>query len=200
MRSVHRANSRRNPFRHFLCFIFGTSFRSICIFNSRAQAWHIQSPRWLRIGSSRQQTGRLCIDIRNVKSTQEQIWTRSVDGPKCRDMDQMAVEHNIDMRIIGFLNFRRTALYQFDPRLKECAFCTPRSWEHTSDLIKDMTSDELVKIQQIVSTQIGVGMAGEFATFIRVKDKLKPMDYYLKDPDNCDLPDEGTKPDLLWAL
>lgn len=55
-------------------------------------------------------------------------------------------------------------------------------------------------IQQIVATQIGVGMSSEFATFIRVKDKLKPMDYYLKDPENCDLPDEGTQPDLLWAL
>jgi len=26
------------------------------------------------------------------------------------------------------------------------------------------------------------------------------MDYYLKDPDGCDLPNENTQPDLIWAL
>jgi hypothetical protein len=89
---------------------------------------------------------------------------------------------------------------QFDPKMKENAFASPRSWQHTSELIKDIGSDQLQLIQQLTATQVGVGMSGEFAAFIRVKDKLKPMDYYLKDPDNCDLPDEGAQPDLLWAL
>ena len=34
MRSIRWASSRRNPFRHFFCFIFGSSFRSMHIFNS----------------------------------------------------------------------------------------------------------------------------------------------------------------------
>jgi hypothetical protein len=29
---------------------------------------------------------------------------------------------------------------------------------------------------------------------IEISRALKPMDYYLKDPDNCELPDEGTQP------
>jgi len=120
--------------------------------------------------------------------------------PSVEAWTKWAVDKNIDMRLIGFLNFRRTALYQFDPRLKENAFPTPRSWEHVSNLINKLSSNDLVKIQQIVATQVGVGMAGEFATFIRVKDKLKPMEYYLKDPEHCDLPDENTQPDLIWAL
>jgi len=120
--------------------------------------------------------------------------------PSVEAWTRWAVEHNIDMRIIGFLNFRRTALYQFDAKMKESAFPTPRSWEHTSNLITDYESSQLELIQQIVSTQVGVGIAGEFATFIRVKDKLKPMEYYLKDPEGCVLPDENTQPDLIWAL
>jgi len=39
--------------------------------------------------------------------------------------------------------------------------------------------------------------AGELAAFIRIKDKLKPMDYYLKDPEASELPDESTQPGLL---
>lgn len=111
-----------------------------------------------------------------------------------------AIKHDIDFRIVGFLNFRRTALYQFDPRIKENAFPTPRSWEHVSILIKDFPSTSLGLIQQVVATQVGVGTAGEFATFIRVKDKLHEMKYYLDDPDGCTLPDENTQPDLIWAL
>jgi hypothetical protein len=34
MRSIRWASSRRNPFRHFFCFIFGSSFRSMRIFIS----------------------------------------------------------------------------------------------------------------------------------------------------------------------
>jgi len=120
--------------------------------------------------------------------------------PSVEAWTRWAVEHEVDMRIIGFLNFRRTALYTFDPKLKENAFATPRAWEHLSDLVKDIQSDQLALLQQVSSTQVGVGIAGEFATFIRVKDKLKPMEYYLKDPSGCELPDENTQPDLIWAL
>jgi hypothetical protein len=43
-------------------------------------------------------------------------------------------------------------------------------------------------------------MAGEFVTFIRVKDRLKDMKYYLGGPEGCILPDENKEPDLIWAL
>lgn len=46
--------------------------------------------------------------------------------PSVEGWTRWAVDHDIDMRIIGFLNFRRTALYTFDPKLKENAFATPR--------------------------------------------------------------------------
>ncbi|PIU76064.1 hypothetical protein COS75_01020 [Candidatus Pacearchaeota archaeon CG06_land_8_20_14_3_00_35_12] len=120
--------------------------------------------------------------------------------PSVEAWTRWAVDHDIDMRLIGFLNFRRTALYTFDAKLKENAFATPRSWEHLSNLIKDAESDNIALIQQIASTQVGVGTAGELATFIRVKDKLHPMKYYLDNPDDCELPDENTQPDLIWAL
>lgn len=125
-----------------------------------------------------------------------------LEEPSVEAWTKWAVEHEQDMRIIGFLNFRRTAIFTFDPKLKENAFATPRAWEHLSDLIKDMKSENLALIQQIASTQVGVGIAGELATFIRVKDKLHVMKYYLDSPgpEKCELPDENTQPDLIWAL
>lgn len=120
--------------------------------------------------------------------------------PSIEDWTKWAVTHEVDMRIIGFLNFRRTALMGFDPRLKENAFATPRSWEHTSHLIKNVPSGNLKLLQLLTATEVGVGMAGELASFIRIKEDLKPIEDYLKDPENCELPDENTKPDLIWAL
>jgi hypothetical protein len=120
--------------------------------------------------------------------------------PSVEDWTKWAIEKQIDMRIIGFLNFRRGALFTFDPKLKENAFATPRAWEHLSDLIKDIKSDDLDRIQLLAATKVGIGLAGEFATFIRIKDKLKPMKYYLDNPKDCELPNENTQPDLTWAL
>ncbi|MEM2382931.1 MAG: hypothetical protein QW521_02015 [Desulfurococcaceae archaeon] len=120
--------------------------------------------------------------------------------PTVEDWTDWATRNAIDMRIIGFLNYRREALFSFDPKLKENAFATPRSWEALSNLIKDIPSDDLYRLQTIAATQVGVGLAGEFCTFIRIREKLKPIEYYLKDPENCELPNEDTQPDLTWAL
>ena len=48
MRSTHWASSRRNPFRHFFCFIFGSSFRSMRIFNSHIVNWYIWKTMYSR--------------------------------------------------------------------------------------------------------------------------------------------------------
>ncbi len=120
--------------------------------------------------------------------------------PRVEDWTDWAVRHGIDMRIIGFLQVRRTALFSFTPNLKENAFATPRAYEHLSKLIKDIPSSDLSTIQKIAATQIGEGLESELVSFIRLKDKLNPIDYYLKKPDKCELPDEQTEMDLVWAL
>jgi len=111
-----------------------------------------------------------------------------------------AVKHDIDIRMIGFLNYRRALRFTFDPKLKEAAFATPRSWEACSKLIKDIPSSNLQWLQTVAATQVGVGVAGELAQFIRIKDKLKPIEEYLKNPNKVELPDPQTEIDILWAL
>jgi len=120
--------------------------------------------------------------------------------PTVEEWTDWAVKHGIDIRIIGYLNWKRASLFTFDPKLKENAFATPRSWEACSDLIKDIPSSDLTRLQLLAATQVGVGVAGELATFIRIKDKLKPMKYYLDNPEKCELPNPTTELDVLWAL
>jgi hypothetical protein len=120
--------------------------------------------------------------------------------PSVEDWTKWAITHDVDVRVIGFLNYRRDNLFTFDPKMKENSFATPRSWSFTSDQIKEIDNKELDWLQLVAATNLGIGIAGEFAQFIRIKDRLKTMDYYLKDPENCDLPKEGTEMDLLWAL
>jgi len=120
--------------------------------------------------------------------------------PTVEEWTDWAVKHDIDVRIIGFLNYRRALLFTFDPKLKESAFATPRSWEACSKLIKDIPSSNLHWLQTVAATQVGVGVAGELAQFIRIKDKLKPIAEYLKSPEKIQLPDPSTEIDVLWAL
>jgi hypothetical protein len=46
----------------------------------------------------------------------------------------------------------------------------------------------------------GIGIGGEFAQFLRVKDSLQKIEYCLKDPENCTLPSESRELDILWVL
>ena len=120
--------------------------------------------------------------------------------PSVEAWTDWAAKHEIDVRIIGYLNYKQSMLFTFNSKLKENAFATPRSWEATSNLIKDIPSTDLTWLQTVAATQVGVGAASELATFIRIKDRLKPIDYYLKNPEKCELPDESREMDLIWAL
>ncbi len=121
--------------------------------------------------------------------------------PTVEEWTDWAARNDIDVRIVGFLNFKRTNLFTFNPKIKEAAFATPRSWEACSKLIKDIPSKKLGLIKNLAATQVGVGVASELAQFIRVKDRLKPVEYYLKAPEKAELPsEEKGELDLLWAL
>lgn len=123
-----------------------------------------------------------------------------LDIPSVEEWTNWAVKHQIDPRIVGFLNFKRTLIFTFDPHSKENAFATPRAWEATSRLIIDIPSSDLAWLNKVISTEVGVGVAGEFTTFLRIRSKLKPLSFYLNNPKTCPLPSEETELDLVWAL
>jgi MoxR-like ATPase len=96
--------------------------------------------------------------------------------PTADEWKEWAIEHGIDKRIIAFILWNPTALMRFKPEeqtrneLKEKAFATPRTWEFTSDLIKD--ENDIDEIETCSSTTVGVGTAMEFVAFLQLRQKI----------------------------
>lgn len=115
--------------------------------------------------------------------------------PSIESWSKWAAEHNIDPRIISFLRVRPSNLYTYNPKHKEKAFATPRSWEYTSKLINGI--DDLDQIFMYASGRVGTYVAQEFVSFLKLRDKLKDPEEYIENPETIEIPSEN---DLLYAL
>lgn len=103
--------------------------------------------------------------------------------PDIDEFTKYCMNHNVDPRIIGFLNFRPTYLYKVPKDLKEGeGFCTPRGFsDRLSPLIRDIPSDKKDLIELITASNIGKGVAMEFAAFIKLSYNVD-LEAILKDP------------------
>jgi hypothetical protein len=84
-----------------------------------------------------------------------------------------ALQNNIDNRIISFLQFKPSSLFNFDNKNKEKAFPTPRSWAFCSKLIQGRDNKTL--INTLVSSAVGEATAIEFSAFLQNKIDLKEL-------------------------
>ena len=109
----------------------------------------------------------------------------------------VAFKRNLDYRIIGFLEMYPEHLNTFDPESESKTFCSPRTWEFTSWLIKnkDITDEDL----PLLAGLLDPGVASEFLAFTKVFNKIVSYDLIKSDPDkaynNTDIDD----PELLYA-
>jgi hypothetical protein len=90
-----------------------------------------------------------------------------------------AIEHDIDYRIIGFIQFSPSKLrvVNFDDNQKPT---TQRGWELLSRLI--LGEDDYKKLDLIVGTRIGEGVAREFLAFCKIKDIVQ-LEKIIANPD-----------------
>lgn len=72
-----------------------------------------------------------------------------------------AVQHNVHRDVVGYLNFAKGDLFDFDSKSSSRAFATPRSWTFLSDLLADdtITSSEL---SDLAAGTVGEGVAVKF--------------------------------------
>jgi len=72
-----------------------------------------------------------------------------------------AVQHNIHKDVVGYLNFAKGDLFDFDSKSSSRAFATPRSWTFLSDLLADdtITAGEL---SDLAAGTVGEGIAVKF--------------------------------------
>ncbi len=84
-----------------------------------------------------------------------------------------ALAAKIHPDVVGFLNFSKNSLYDFDPKSNSKAFATPRSWEFVSQLLNDEECDEVTTTDLVAGT-VGEGLALKLFAHRKVSSKL-PM-------------------------
>jgi len=89
---------------------------------------------------------------------------------------EWALNRQIHPDIVGYLNFAKSDLYNFDARSSSYAFATPRSWEFVSDLIYDEDMSEK-EATDLVAGAVGDGIAIKFMAHRKHSSKLpRPSD------------------------
>jgi hypothetical protein len=82
------------------------------------------------------------------------------------DWFSWAVEHKIHKDVVGFLQFSKKDLYDFDPKSPSRSFATPRSWSFVSELLDDDLNQDT--LTDLVSGAVGEGLAVKFMAHRKV--------------------------------
>lgn len=88
--------------------------------------------------------------------------------------------------ILSFLNLKPSLLFKFDPKQKDPAWPSPRSWEFASDLLKA----DLGKHPEVVRYAVGEGASLEFEGWWRLREKIPDPDQLFRKPSETELPNE----------
>lgn len=111
------------------------------------------------------------------------------------DWKKWAIPAGIDPRIVGWLNYKNSALFDFDPSNDDVAYPTPRSWEMVDKFLKKL-KDITVAYPLIVGS-IGLGASTEFKAYTQIYNKLPDIRGIYNGTETAPPP---TAPDILYAL
>jgi len=87
------------------------------------------------------------------------------------DWFEWAVKNNVHKDVVGYLNFAKKDLYDFDPKGASRSFATPRSWVFVSDLIADDGLDPRT-VTDLVAGTVGEGLAVKFVAHRKVAGQM----------------------------
>lgn len=94
------------------------------------------------------------------------------------DWNSWAIQNNIHADVVGYLNYSKGDLFDFNSKLSGHAFATPRSWSYVSEMLyhADFDSADSFEQKAEVAGAVGEGMAIKFIEHRRVSK-------YLPNPD-----------------
>ena len=119
-------------------------------------------------------------------------------SPNVEAWTNWASTANIHPWIIGYINYKTVALNQFDANSLVDAQPTPRTWEFTSDILNEIGTKNLEDVRLMVATAVGLEAANELHNFIQMREKLPPIENYLRDPENTPVDFRNTS--IIWTL
>lgn len=111
------------------------------------------------------------------------------------DWVSWALSADVAIEVISFIRFRPSLLHRFDPKSKDNAFPTPRSWEFVSDILKTNPPKEIE--YELIAGCVGEAAAAEFKGFIDVYRDLPDIDAILVNPSGEKVPED---PAILYAI
>ena len=114
--------------------------------------------------------------------------------PDAEAWKKWALNKGIDARVVGFLNFKPSTLFSFDPSSQDQAYPTPRSWEMVDNYLK--INDNMTVMRPLIEGTIGVGATAEFVAFCNTYGELPDI----KDIANGTYKKYPTAPDVNFAL
>lgn len=82
-----------------------------------------------------------------------------------------AIKNFINKKVLGFLSFRQSYLYEKDLSTDSLAFTTPRSWEMVSNILNNI-SDDVVYNYELIAGLVGIGVAVEFRSWCNIYGEL----------------------------
>ena len=83
------------------------------------------------------------------------------------DWFEWAVSNKVNKDVVGYLQFAKQDLYDFDPKSPSRSFATPRSWSFVSELLEEEDTDESTTTD-LVAGAVGEGLAVKFMAHRKV--------------------------------
>jgi hypothetical protein len=81
-------------------------------------------------------------------------------GVNFDDWFTWAVNNKVHQDVVGYLQFAKQDLYDFDPKSSSRSFATPRSWSFVSELLEDALDEGTTT--DLVAGAVGEGLAVKF--------------------------------------
>ncbi len=100
--------------------------------------------------------------------------------PNFESWRQWAISHNIHEKVLGYLSYDNSKLYDFEKEKDRVAFATPRSWEAVSNHLHIMDDETLDEIYMDICGDISMGTAMEFIAWCRVHNQLPKIEDIFK--------------------
>lgn len=97
--------------------------------------------------------------------------------------------------IFGFLKLKPSMMFKFDPRAKDKAWPSLRTWEIASDLFKASSNDS-----SVVRFAVGEGAGIEFEGFWNLRSKIPNPDKVFADPEGVEIPDDLSLQHVMAAM
>ena len=86
------------------------------------------------------------------------------------DWFQWSVNNKIHKDVVGYLQFAKQDLYDFDPKSPSRSFATPRSWSFVSELLEDNIDDSTTT--DLVAGAVGEGLAVKFMAHRKISGSM----------------------------